>query len=327
MVAFTKSFLLLASLLQQPSWGWVNNPTSSSATTLIRPTNIGLVDPMPFLSSSKGKKKAPWTVEQAESLHGMPWTSSIDPTHDEAPYFMEFWKYQLEFMKSNLTNLRVIPAMDQDFTQDLSYACNDKTSKRMITLCFASDEYRLIRLTLMDAGKATQVFTSVWYPRGNLPIMAADLLRFEKANRHLTVLDYQPIHDSEEEHDEPYEHVLDTIRQGSPNLQEVMTDRFYDHDRYFSNQPLLGRNPDPQYIWDEVFPAYKACVENHVTLAKQHKTTTPEVLRKQAGYDDYSAERDPAHGLLSGCFGKDFADKFVYDVLFPLSSQNRRGQS
>ena len=306
-----------------PSLAWVNPTSPQLATTFNRPANFGVVD---HVSSSSPRKKAPWTVEQAETLHGMPWTSSIDPTHMEEPYFIEFWKYQMQFMKSNLSNLRAIPVMDQDFTQDLSYAevNTENKKKRMITLCFASDEYRLIRLTLMDSGKTTQVFTSVWYPRGNLPIMAADLLRFEKAGRHLTVIDYQPIHDTEAEHDHLYEHLLDPIRQNSPSLQEKMTDRFYDHDQYFSSQPLLGRGSDPQYIWDEVFPAYKECVRNHVELAKQFKTTTPDVLRKQAGYDDYSAERDPAHGLLSGCFGRDFADKFVYDVLFPLSSRNVR---
>jgi hypothetical protein len=36
--------------------------------------------------------------------------------------------------------------------------------------------------------------------------------------------------------------------------------------------------------------------------------------------NNYSSERDPAHGLLKANFGKDYADAFLFDVLFPLST-------
>ena len=36
-------------------------------------------------------------------------------------------------------------------------------------------------------------------------------------------------------------------------------------------------------------------------------------------YDIYSADKDPAHGLFSGFFGKEWSDKYLKEFLFPLS--------
>jgi hypothetical protein len=90
---------------------------------------------------------------------------------------------------------------------------------------------------------------------------------------------------------------------------------------------LLGRGEDgPGYIWKELFPAYTSYVETHLTIIETTLENTvkadyAEVLRRHKAYDDYSSVRDPAHGLLKALFGGDYADSFVYDVLFPLSDR------
>jgi 15,16-dihydrobiliverdin:ferredoxin oxidoreductase len=268
------------------------------------------------------------TVQEAESLQGMPWDSSIDPLYPKAPFYMPFWKWQLEYMKKHLTNLKNLPVTDQTGKEDLSYVESDHSSNRMMTLCFSSDEYRLIRMTLMDAGWQTQVFTSLWCPRGNLPVLGIDMLQFHKESKHLTIVDFQPIHDSEQEHDTLYEHKLQPIREQYPSLQGKMTKRFYDETQFFSNQMLFGREPTPDYVWDELMPAYQQYVQTHVEMAQTTTTSTKmalsQVLQRQAAYDDYSAARDPAHALLAKAFGQEYADRFVYDVLFPLSSRSNR---
>jgi 15,16-dihydrobiliverdin:ferredoxin oxidoreductase len=270
----------------------------------------------------------PMSVEEVEHLYGMPWRSSIDPSYEyDSLFYMPFWEWQLAFMKENLTNLRVLPTVERTSTQkDLTYVENIKKKKRMITLCFASDEYRLIRMTLLDAGTATKVFTSLWYPRGNLPVLGIDFLQFNHQKRHLTVVDMQPIHSSEDDHDLPYEHLLDPIRKEYPSLQNTMSDRFYDENQFFSSQMLLGRGDQPDYVWSELMPAYKAYVQTHLHLVKGTSTQPPKfpsdiVLQQHKAYDDYSSVRDPAHGLLAAIFGKEYADAFVYDVLFPLSDE------
>jgi 15,16-dihydrobiliverdin:ferredoxin oxidoreductase len=270
----------------------------------------------------------PMTVDQAETTREMPWQSSIDPACEhKSLFYMPFWKWQLSFMKEQLTNLRVIPTVDRTFKKDLAYVENTKRKKRMITLCFSSDEYRLIRMTLLDAGQQTQVFTSLWYPRSNLPILGVDFLQFCNQTRHLTVVDFQPIHKKEEEHDVLYENLLEPIRQAYPSLQHKMTDRFYDENQFFSSQMLLGRDATPGYVWSELMPAWQAYVRTHVDMVKNNhspKMQASKVLEHHTAYDDYSAERDPAHGLLASTFGNDYADSFVYDVLFPLSKDMGR---
>ena len=268
------------------------------------------------------KKRAMEQIEKAERSHGMPWRTSMDPSYEhDSLFYMPFWEWQLDFMKENLSNLRVKPTTDRTGNIDLTYVQNTKRKKRMITLCFESDEYRLIRLTLMDAGTATQVFTSVWFPRSNLPILGVDFLQFNNQTRHLTIVDFQPVHASEADHDASYEHLLEPIRSNYPNLQNRMSDRFYDEDHFFSNNMLMGKGDQPEYVWEELMPAYKEYVKTHVHLAQTVKPELPfhRVLQRQKAYDDYSSVRDPAHGLLAANFGKDFADPFVYDVLFPLS--------
>jgi len=196
---------------------------------------------------------------------------------------------------------------------------------------------------------ATQVFTSLFYPRVNLPVLGVDLLQFHNQSKHLTVVDMQPIHPNEDDHDMTYTHVLESIRNRYPSLQHRMSKKFYDENQFFSSQMLLGRGENgPEYVWKELFPAYKSYVQTHLSLVKtileddddddeegemrretstslfsrrrrKRRTDYTEVLRRHKAYDDYSSVRDPAHGLLKSLFGRDYADAFVYDVLFPLS--------
>lgn len=271
-----------------------------------------------------------------EFPYGMPWKSSIDPhyTYDEGLFFMPFWEWQIGFMTDHLSNLRLIPTVDQTKQRnDLTYVENSNKKKRMITLCFESDEYRLIRMTYLDAGLATQVFTSLFYPKANIPVLGIDFLQFNNQTRHLTVVDMQPIHPTENDHDIQYVSILEPIRNRYPSLQNRMSKKFYDENQFFSSQMLLGRGEaGPAYIWEELFPAYQSYVETHLSLVKNTlqesvKTEYSEVLRRHKAYDDYSSVRDPAHGLLKALFGKDYADSFVYDVLFPLSDEPGRKAS
>lgn len=297
------------------------------STSILEPCATGIMDDpsIPDVSSDLPQSRQGADVFELEHSHGMPWKSSIDPSYPhENLFYMPFWKWQMEYMKSNLKNLRAIPTKDRTQSKDLTYVDNRQKKKRMITLCFESDEYRLIRLTYLDAGTATQVFTSLWYPRTNLPVLGIDFLQFNNQTRHLTVVDMQPIQTTEEEHDMMYSFLLEPIRAAYPSLQHSMSKRFYDENQFFSKQLLLGRGSEPDYVWKELFPAYKKYVKVHhklvqATQSSPQRTDFSAVLQRHKAYDDYSSTRDPAHGLLASLFGRDFADAFVYDVLFPLS--------
>ena len=111
--------------------------------------------------------------------HGMPWRTSICPQYaEEQLFYMPFWEYQMQFMKDHLTNLRAVPCRSRRSGMDMSYVENcDSNRQRLHTCVFTCDEYRSIRLTVLDAGYRTQVFTSLWYPHDeSLPVLGIDLL-------------------------------------------------------------------------------------------------------------------------------------------------------
>lgn len=271
-------------------------------------------------------------IEDAEAQHGMPWDESIDP---KSPLlYMHFWKWQMEFMRDTLTNLKVVE-IDEDFC----YNENLKKKARIVNLSFQSDEYRKIRMTYYDAGESCQVFNSVWYPdaRYNLPVLGIDLLAFNR-KRHLCIVDYQPIHAEEDEHALAYEkRVMAGIKKDYPSINGKMSSKFYDETQFFSQQMLFARFEDESIVEKEVLPAFERYVTSHVALVKECDIVADnslkgrmEVLERQAAYDTYSAERDPATGLFAAMFGKEWADNFVFDFLFSMSerrSDNRESRS
>jgi len=316
----------------------VETPFGSKA---LRPTKISLS------TSTTGRRKVlsvppsagyADSVREAETSHGMPWRISIDPNHDKSPYYLPFWERQISTMKRKLNNLRSVPVKSRRTGRDMSYVENGDRTTRMHTVAFASDEYKSIRMTLMDAGSRVQVFTSVWYPRGNHPILACDLLQFGGGSRHLCISDFQPIHPTEEEHAQAFERdLMAPIRDRYPGLHGQMTDKFYDRDQFFSSQMLLGRldKGDADYADDMVygsfFPAYGAYVDAHIDMIQQSSGGTPRkedvpfVMQRHAAYDTYSAARDPAHPMLARTFGQEWAGDYVYDVLFPLAKRGQPG--
>jgi 15,16-dihydrobiliverdin:ferredoxin oxidoreductase len=282
------------------------------------------------------------SVRRAETSHGMPWRTSIDPSYQrENLFYMPFWEWQMSFMKENLSNLRGLDtvATGKDTTngqKDMTYVENADGTMRMHTAMFASDEYKTIRLTVLDAGSRTQVFTSLWYPQPcyNLPVLGIDFLQMKNSNnqksKHLCVVDFQPIQSNEGDHDQRYEHLLAPVRRQYPSLQGKLTKHFYDENQFFSNQMLLGRHDDDDddsstadaMVFRDLSPAYQAYVRTHVNLVQStapNMERIPAILERHAAYDSYSAARDPGRGVLARMFGKEWADDYIHDIMFPLS--------
>lgn len=284
----------------------------------------------------------PLSADKKECQHGMPWKKSIDPSYKGSPLYMPFRNWQAEFMQKNLQNLRIRPVLSRK-GQDMSYVESKDKNIRMHTSCFQSDEYKLIRMTTIDGGDQLQVFTSLFYPRTNMPVFGIDLLMFHQ-KKVLCIADFQAIHEREDQHDVEYESRMRAVRDQYPLLQGKMTGRFYDETQFFSSQMLLGRcnredlespseNPltessaVQELVYQNMFPAVQQYTETHLELLRelQSKQKFPNanyrrVHERHVAYDKYSASRDPAHGLLAFHFGKDFAHDYVHDILFPLST-------
>lgn len=267
------------------------------------------------------------TLEQAEAEQGMPWKESVGKVQDEENplLYMKFWEWQMDFMKENLTDLRVVSCTNSD-GKDFSFNINNDKKARIVNICATSKEYRKIRMTYYDAGDATQVFNSVWYPdpEYNLPVLGADLLAFGR-KKYLAIVDFQPLHEVESDHSQEFEHLLEPIKSEYDALKGKMSSKFYDETQFFSQQMLFSRFEDEQVVDKELFPAFKQYVQTHLDLVRstdRKPEEVNEVLDRQQAYDTYSAERDPATGLFAAMFGKDWAEDFVHDFLFSMSIKN-----
>merc|ERR1712232_1060389 len=238
------------------------------------------------------------SMEDAVCAHGMPWSDTIGKTEFENPLlYMEFWEWQMDFMKDTLTNLRPLDCGIGQF----GYKENQSKKARIVSQCYRSDEYRKIRMTYYDAGDNTQVFNSLWYPDAayNLPVLGIDLLAFNR-KKYLGIIDFQPLHEEESDHAMLFEHRLQPIKDDYDSLKGRMSSKFYDETQFFSQQMLFSRFDSESVVHEELFPAFQSYVKTHLNLVRSTNakpSDSGKVLARQKEYDTYSAERDPAMGL------------------------------
>jgi len=274
---------------------------------------------------------SPLSMSDAASAHGMPWVSTIGRTDETNPLlYMPLWEWQLDFMKESLTNLHPIECTTLN-ELDVSYNENKDKRARIVNHCYASDEYRKIRMTYYDAGDSVQVFNSVWYPdpKYNLPVLGIDLLSFNR-KKYLAIVDFQPLHEDEDDHATTYEHILQPIKDKYENLKGRMSSKFYDETQFFSKEMLFARFDDEKIVEGDLFPAFKSYVKTHLDLVKSTNPSTiakdiQHVFDRHTAYDTYSADRDPAAGLFASMFGKQWSTDFIYDFLFSLSVRSEKG--
>lgn len=186
--------------------------------------------------------------------------------------------------------------------------------------CYQCPELRKIRYTYIDAGETAQVFNCVMYPnyQYDLPFLGIDFLSFGQ-KKILVVLDFQPLF-GDRAYREKYIEPMKEIRDKYSELAQNLTMKFYDAERYFSKYLLFAKT-DAETVVTKLFPAYQEYIQLYWnTLATAKPLSDPEdiqrIVEAQKDYDQYSAERDPAHGLFSSYFGTQWAEKFLYEFLF-----------
>ena len=179
----------------------------------------------------------------------------------------------------------------------------------------------------MDARDRLQVLNSVAYPNeeNDMPIMGIDLLWFEKKQKLVAILDFQPLVQDKEYFDRYFDG-LKSLKQCFKEFDSDMKSNIYDPSKYFSPWVLFckGSNFEAENILPNVFSSFLKSYWVNLDLSKANKNNiTPKKVRLlHMDYDKYSAEKDPAHGLFSGFFGKEWAEKYLKEFLFPLSLEN-----
>jgi 15,16-dihydrobiliverdin:ferredoxin oxidoreductase len=251
------------------------------------------------------------------------WTQSIaGPEHPLS--YMPFLDWSLSTLAEQF-QLSPTP-LEEDMA--LMSSINPSKPGRIMSLAFTSPEIRKVRMTYFDAGPAVQVFNMVIYPDPSLdvPMLGVDLISFGKKN--LAGIDFQPLFTPEAQpgYAERYIAQLGPIKAKYPDLSQQMSARFYDVARFFSEHMLFARYEDPSMISERLFPAFSEYLSAYVdTLKGAARTDDPAfrsaVIDRQQAYDQYNAERDPAHGLFVNYFGDAWSEKFMDSFLFELSER------
>ncbi len=186
--------------------------------------------------------------------------------------------------------------------------------------------FRRWRVTRLDAGDSLQVLNSVAYPEYDLdhPLMGVDLLWFGARQKLVAVLDFQPLIQEPAYLDRHFSG-LRKLNERFPDLNGEETMRSFDPNQYFSSWLLFCRGGSEQ-AKTSLPPAFssflKAYWRLHDDACSVSSSLSPEDVQKlQENYDVYSADRDPAHGLFTSHFGKDWSDRFLHEFLFPASAR------
>jgi 15,16-dihydrobiliverdin:ferredoxin oxidoreductase len=205
---------------------------------------------------------------------------------------------------------------------------------RIANMQFEGGAFRKVRMTYFDAGPNVQVFNALWMPRYeyDVPMLGVDLISLGKT-RVLSVVDMQPLHPDGEysqryiERDE-----ITGIRDRYPDLQGKLSGKIYDDTSFFSKNMLFGRFSDESQLKPVVHAAhdeYLTAYHNMVASATPNAdpAAMAVVKERQAAYDVYSAEKDPAVGLFDAYFGKEWSEEFVHSFLFGLSKEGNSSGS
>lgn len=253
-------------------------------------------------------------VPSSDRLAQLPWKETI--ANDDCPlFFMDFVMHQLEKIQS-LPGLQDLP-----FEKHLSYQKAEKPLARIESWQWQSDLFRKVRATYIDAGWKAQVFNSVWYPspKYDLPVLGIDFLSFGK-KKVLCVMDFQPLV-QEEDYLQKYCVRMEDVRNKYDGLNGKMSSRFYDEALFFSKQLIFAKFDNQDPIESQLYPAFCEYVQEYMSMVAGAQPDDSEesmsrVLELHREYDQYSAERDPAVGLFSSYWGKEWAEEFTYDFLF-----------
>jgi 15,16-dihydrobiliverdin:ferredoxin oxidoreductase len=186
--------------------------------------------------------------------------------------------------------------------------------------CYQCPELRKIRYTYMDAGDAMQVLNCVMYPshQYDLPFLGVDFLSFGKV-KNLVVMDFQPLF-QDAAYQAKYIQRLQSLHVKYADLVQGLEMKSYDANQYFSKY-LLFAKVEAEVIPTRVFAAFKDYLNLYWEMIDAAVPFTDlsdiqRIVNAQKEYDQYSADRDPAHGLFSSHFGNEWANRFLYEFLF-----------
>ncbi len=239
------------------------------------------------------------------------------------------WKPFLEITVKALSKFKVesFPIPPEFLDRKIIYELNSKKIEiKANTWACSTSKFYQVRCACIDAGPLASVMNLVITPLPcfDLPFFGADFVTLPSG--HLLALDLQPAIKDDKLHTKDVWEKLIPIHQKwkalfpyggkIPNEAE----KFFSPGFLWSRLPLNNNSDD---IIDKILiPAFEDYINLYIEIVIQSEKVNQYrqdlILDGQRSYMQYRAKKDPARGMLSRFFGKEWTESYIHEVLFKL---------
>ena len=247
------------------------------------------------------------------------------------PVFIEGWRWN-PFLNQIINSFSLLQPQTLDVESDFLDKQGRFGSKTKIqtvvtkTWACRTKKLRNVRAACVEASSTASVLNFLVNPlhHYDLPFLGADFVTLPSG--HLLALDLQPVLEKDQQHTKSvWERLLplharwqSLLPWGGPIPKEA--------ESYFSPGLLWTRLPlgdeADQLIVDVIMPAFRDYLSLYLELVHSavevSSYRSSNLLEAQKGYLTYRAEKDPARGMLTRFYGKEWTQSYIHDVLFPL---------
>jgi len=203
-------------------------------------------------------------------------------------------------------------------------------SQKVITQTWAcrTQKLRYSRAACVEASRTTSVLNLLLNPSHHydLPFFGADFVTLPSG--HLLALDLQPVLKKDKLHTEEVWDRLLPLQIRWQSLLPWGGSIPKEAESYFSPGFLWTRLPlgveSDLMISEVIRPAFNDYLSLYLDLVHKAIEVSPDrssdLLEGQKSYMRYRAEKDPARGMLTRFYGREWTESYIHDVLFDLSA-------
>jgi len=247
------------------------------------------------------------------------------------PVFIEGWRWA-PFLHQTTNAFSLLKpkasAVPPDFlSKEASWGGKEK-SQKVITKTWVcrTQKLRHVRAACVEASSNTSVLNLLINPLQNydLPFFGADFVTLPSG--HLLALDLQPVLKKDKLHTEEVWDRLLPLHTRWQSLLPWGGSIPTEAESYFSPGFLWTRLPlgvESDLLISEVIrPAFNDYLYLYLDLVQKAIEVSPErssdLLDGQKSYMRFRAAKDPARGMLTRFYGREWTESYIHDVLFAL---------
>ncbi|MCS6959139.1 MAG: phycoerythrobilin:ferredoxin oxidoreductase [Pseudanabaenaceae cyanobacterium SKYGB_i_bin29] len=183
-----------------------------------------------------------------------------------------------------------------------------------------TEKLRQIRAAHVEGGQNLQVLNFVIFPRiaYDLPFFGADLVTLPGG--HLIAIDMQPLFRDDPDYQAKYAQPVLAIHQRYQAVLPWGGDFPQEAACFFSPAFLWTRPKDTHLVETVVFQAFQEYLHQYGEFVARAEPVPEEkrslIAAAQQRYLDYRAAKDPARGMFTRFYGKEWTEAYIHGFLF-----------